>query len=62
MLFKLYIPYSTQLVIIADERIDLDNSFIKDILRAIMLDSHQVCCLLTKEIFLLSKDLLCPCW
>ncbi|MGP1928337.1 MAG: DNA polymerase III subunit psi [Arsenophonus sp. NC-WZS1-MAG3] len=27
-----YIPDSTQLVIIADERIDLDNNFIKDIL------------------------------
>ncbi|MGP1947687.1 MAG: DNA polymerase III subunit psi [Arsenophonus sp. NC-PG7-MAG3] len=57
-----YIPDSTQLVIIADERIDLDNIFIKDILRAMMIDSHQVCCLLTKEISLLPKDLLCPCW
>ncbi|MGP1959037.1 MAG: DNA polymerase III subunit psi [Arsenophonus sp. NC-CH8-MAG3] len=57
-----YIPDSTKLIIIADERIDLDNIFIKDILRAMMLDSRQVSCLLTKEISLLPKDLLWPCW
>ncbi|MGP1956635.1 MAG: DNA polymerase III subunit psi [Arsenophonus sp. NC-PE1-MAG3] len=57
-----YITNSTKLVIIADERIDLGNIFIKDILRSMMIDSHQVCCLLTKEISLLPTVLLCPCW
>lgn len=56
------IPDSTQLVIIADERIDLDNHFVKDILRAMMIDSCQVCCLLTKEVSLLPKEVLWPCW
>ncbi|WP_238334279.1 DNA polymerase III subunit psi [Arsenophonus endosymbiont of Bemisia tabaci] len=56
------IPDATQLIIIADERIDLGNLFVKDILRAMMIDSRQVCCLLTKEISLLPKEILWPCW
>lgn len=56
------IPDSTQLVIIADERIDLGNLLVNDILRAMMIDSRQVCCLLTKEISLLPKEVIWPCW
>ncbi|MFV9998162.1 MAG: DNA polymerase III subunit psi [Arsenophonus endosymbiont of Dermacentor nuttalli] len=56
------IPDSTQLVIISDERIDLSNIFVKDILRAMMIDSRQVVCLLTKEISLLPEEVNWPCW
>ncbi|MFS1537610.1 MAG: DNA polymerase III subunit psi [Candidatus Phlomobacter fragariae] len=56
------IPDSTQLVIIADERIDLGNIVVKDILRAMRIDSRQVCCLLTKEVSLLPKEVIWPCW
>lgn len=55
------IPDSTQLVIIANERIDLDNLLVKDILRAMQIDSCQVCCLLTKEVSLLPKEVYWPC-
>lgn len=56
------IPDVTQLVIIADERINLNNHFVKDILRAMRIDSRQVCCLLTKEVSLLPKQVIWPCW
>ncbi|MGP1871006.1 MAG: DNA polymerase III subunit psi [Arsenophonus sp.] len=51
-----------KLAIIADELIDLSNTFVKDILLAMRIDSHQVCCLLAKEISLLPKKVIWPCW
>lgn len=56
------IPGSTQLLIIADEYINLYNHFVKDILRAMKIDSSKVCCLLTRQVSLLPKEVLWPCW
>ncbi|MFP3019363.1 MAG: DNA polymerase III subunit psi [Arsenophonus sp.] len=56
------IPNSTKLIIISNERTNLENIFIEDILRSMKIDSRQVHCLLTKEISLLPKEIIWPCW
>lgn len=60
--YAVSIPDCTQLVIIAGKRIDLSNLLVKDILQAMKIDSRQVCCLLTKEVSLLQKEVIWPCW
>ncbi|MDT9587537.1 MAG: DNA polymerase III subunit psi [Candidatus Arsenophonus melophagi] len=56
------IPNDTQLLIIADEHIDLYGDFVQDVLRAMKIDSSYVYCLLTRDISLLPKEILWPCW